>query len=80
MAPVVNGLEEQYGDLVNFIVLDMDDEAYHPFTDALNYNRAYRPGLYLLGPGGEVLQVWFGVVDGAILGEAIDGALATLSQ
>ena len=78
MAPTVRGLEQLYGEQVNFVVLDIDKtsaDQYGPFMDALGYNSRIRPGLYLLDPDGNVIQVWAGYVDGTVLQQAIVNAI-----
>lgn len=70
MAPKVEALNELYGDEVNFVMLDMDltgADEYGPFIDALNYNPAVRPGIYILDGNGEVVFRYLGEVDPVLI-------------
>jgi hypothetical protein len=70
----VHGLEAEYGSLVNFIYLDIDDRNTEPFKQALGYR--YQPHLFLVDADGNILQQWVGRVSGDELEMAI---LASLS-
>ncbi|MEX2161921.1 MAG: thioredoxin domain-containing protein [Anaerolineales bacterium] len=73
MAPTVNGLEELYGDQVEFIYLDRDDPATRPLQDQLGY--IYQPHFFLLDENGTVLGEWRGYVEGEVLQQALVEAL-----
>jgi thioredoxin-like negative regulator of GroEL len=73
MAPVVHGLEAEYGDRMNFVYLDIDDEATFTFKQALGYR--YQPHIFLLDAEGNVIIQWVGFVDETALEEAIIAAL-----
>jgi thioredoxin-like negative regulator of GroEL len=73
MAPVVHGLEAEYGDRMNFVYLDIDDEATFTFKQALGYR--YQPHIFLLDAEGNVIIQWVGFVDETTLEEAIIAAL-----
>jgi len=78
MAPVVDGLEQLYGDVVNFVVLDIDldgPDQNGPFMEALNYSPRIRPGIYILDPDGNVIEFWFGVVDGKVIQQVLVDAI-----
>lgn len=78
MAPVVHGLEALYGDVVNFVVLDVDldgPDQNGPFMEALDYNPRIRPGIYVLDPDGSVIAFWFGVVDGKEIQQVLVDAI-----
>jgi thiol-disulfide isomerase/thioredoxin len=80
MAPVIEGLEQLYGDRINFVMIDIDQDganAYGPFITALEYDPRFRPGIYILGPSGEVLARWLGPVAGPIIQEQLVLALET---
>ncbi len=80
MAPVVHGLEQLYGEEVNFVVLDIDktgNHEYGPFITALGYSPRIRPGIFILNPDGEVIQFWLGAVDGKIIQQVLVDTLAT---
>ncbi|MBI3158594.1 MAG: hypothetical protein HYZ26_03215 [Chloroflexi bacterium] len=78
MAPIVHGLRELYGDYATIVTLDLDRNGpneYGPFIDALGYDPRYRPGLYILGPDGTVLNQWLGPVDARTLQVALVTAI-----
>ena len=71
MAPIVDGLEKLYGEYVNFVVVDIDDNENLVLMEALGYSPRVRPGLYLLSPDGAVEAVWIGTVEGSVLQKEI---------
>lgn len=73
MAPVVHGLEEKWGDQVEFIFLDIDDQATSEFKRQLGYQ--YQPHVFLLDAEGNLLQQWIGYADGQQLQAAIRQAV-----
>ncbi|MCG3206863.1 MAG: hypothetical protein FOGNACKC_00462 [Anaerolineae bacterium] len=73
MAPVVHGLEELYGEQINFAYLDVDDPATLEFRQTLG--RRAQPEFYLLDAEGNVLQQWFGSVPPAEFQAAFAEAL-----
>jgi thiol-disulfide isomerase/thioredoxin len=73
MAPLVHGLEEQYGERMNFIYLDIDDPDTATFKDALGYRA--QPHFFLLDVYGNVLQQWQGYVSVAEFQQAFEAAL-----
>jgi len=58
MEPIVHGLEEQYGDEIEFVYLDIDD----PANDAAKelYSFRYPPHFLLVGADGEIINQWLG--------------------
>jgi len=60
MAPLVHGLEEQYGSQVRFIYLDIDDPANKPFKEELRYR--YQPHFFLIDGEGNIIDQWVGYV------------------
>ncbi len=73
MAPTVHGLENLYGDQINFIYLDRDDPATFGLQEQLGY--IYQPHFFLLDPHGVIIAQWRGYVDGVEMQRAIAGAL-----
>ncbi len=73
LAPIVHGLEAEYGQRMNFIYLDIDDPATKIFKSQLGYR--YQPHLFLLDERGSILKQWLGYVDEADLRAAFDAAL-----
>jgi hypothetical protein len=69
MAPVVHGLEQQYGKQVNFVYLDIDDSRTNPFKRQLGYQ--YQPNLFLLDGQGNIVQQWVGSVSQDTLEQAL---------
>ncbi|HKJ26608.1 MAG TPA: hypothetical protein VJ965_03135 [Anaerolineales bacterium] len=55
MAPVVHGLEDKYGDHVNFVFIDIDDPANEVLQDELGYLRAWRPYIFFINSEGEIV-------------------------
>jgi len=74
MAPIVHGLEAEYGDKMNFIYLDIDDPANSDYKKALNYR--YQPHLMLLDADGDILVQWVGFVGEDDLRNEIEKALS----
>lgn len=73
MAPTVHGLENMYGDQINFVYLDREDPATLVFQDQLGY--VYQPHFFLLDQDGSILAQWRGYVDGVELQRALVGAV-----
>jgi hypothetical protein len=73
MAPVVHGLEDQYGDRMAFSYLDIDDPATTEFRSTLGFR--YQPEFYLLDAQGNLIQKWIGPVQAPELAAAFDVAL-----
>ena len=69
----MHGLEQQYGDKVNFIYLDIDDGRTDDFKRQLGFR--YQPHLFLFDGEGNVTQEWLGLVSAEELQGAIDSAL-----
>jgi hypothetical protein len=74
MAPFVHGLEEKFGDQMQFTYLDIDDPDTEPFKKALGY--VGTPQFLLLDGNGEIITQWFGLVDPVELEKALNEALA----
>jgi hypothetical protein len=56
----VHGLEQQYGDRIGFVYLDIDDSRTDDFKRQLGYR--YQPHLFLLDGEGNITQQWLGFV------------------
>ncbi len=58
MKPIVHGLEEEYGDEIEFVYLDIDD----PANDAAKelYGFRFQPHFLLVGADGEIIEQWLG--------------------
>ena len=74
MAPIVHGLEEVYEGDIEFHYLNVDDPATEEFKRTFGYR--YQPEYYLIGPDGEVLSSWFGIVPPEAFMEAFEESLA----
>lgn len=61
MAPVVHGLEQQWGDQINFVYLDIDDPRTESFKRQFGYR--YQPHFFLLDGQGEIIDQWVGRVN-----------------
>lgn len=57
---MVHGLEDEYGEQIEFVYLNIDD----PSTDAAKekYGYRYQPHFFLVDANGEVVQEWLGPV------------------
>lgn len=73
MAPVVHGLEQIWGDRINFVYLDIDDKGTRDFKRQLGYR--YQPHFFLLDDQGQVLEQWLGTVPEATFEQAFEAAL-----
>lgn len=74
MAPIVHGLEKQYGGRVDFLYLDIEDAATAEARTRLGFRAT--PHFFLLSSQGAVIGEWQGVQDRAVL----DGALREVSD
>lgn len=70
----MHGLEQQWGEQVNFVYLDIDDPQTEPFKRALGYQ--YQPHLFLLDGQGTILREWIGLVSE----EDLEAALKEVQQ
>lgn len=61
MAPVVHGLEQQWGADIDFVYLDIDDSQNDVFKRTFGFT--YQPLFILLDSAGEIVERWFGVVE-----------------
>ena len=68
----MHGLEAEWGGLVDFVYLDIDDPATEPFKRQLGYR--VQPHMFLIDGDGEVLQQWLGFVDAVTLEAGLEQA------
>ena len=68
----MHGLEQQYGQNVNFIYLDIDDPRNDDFKRQLGYR--VQPHIFLLDGNGEELGQWLGLVSREELEAALQSA------
>ena len=61
----MHGLENTWGDQINFVYLDIDDPRTEPFKRQLGYR--VQPHMFLLDEQGTVVQQWLGYVEGETL-------------
>ena len=73
MAPIVHGLEADYGDRVQFSYLDIDDARNDQFKQALKYR--VQPHFFLLDADGNIVKQWLGRVSAEELAAEFDKAL-----
>jgi len=73
MAPIVHGLEVEYLDKVNFVYLNIEDQANEKFKEALGYR--FQPHFFLIDGEGQIIQQWLGPVSEDELRSALDEAL-----
>ena len=76
MAPVVHGLEDKYGQQLNFIYLDIDDPDTKALQDQIGYNYRWRPFIFFVNGQGEVVgDAYIGYQNPDILETAIQDFL-----
>ena len=68
----MHGLEQQYGQNIDFIYLDIDDPRNDDFKRQLGYR--VQPHMFLLDGTGEELGEWLGLVSREELEAALQGA------
>jgi len=73
MAPIMNKLELEYGDQINFIYLDIDNPANDQLKKLLKYKTA--PQFLILDATGNVIKQWEGYVDESELIQSIESLL-----
>jgi thiol-disulfide isomerase/thioredoxin len=73
IAPLVLGLEEAFGDRMNFVYLDIDDPANAKFKEQLGFQM--QPQFFLLDKQGNVVKQWTSSVQEAELRATIESAL-----
>ena len=74
MEPIVHGLENDYGEQLDFVYIDIDT----PESEEAKrkYNFRVQPHFILLDANGEVVQEWFGSVPAENFTAAFDETLA----
>lgn len=71
MAPILNGLEDLYGEKINFVFLDIDDPANGLYKILMDGNQL-PPIFFLVNGDGEIINSWTGYVDQAVLEFALE--------
>ncbi|MFP3853578.1 MAG: TlpA family protein disulfide reductase [Anaerolineales bacterium] len=69
----MHGLEEKWGDHIDFVYLDIDDSRTQSFKRQLGYQ--YQPHIFLLDGEGNIVDQWVGLVDGQTLQAAFPQVL-----
>jgi len=74
MKPIVHGLENEYGERIEFVYLNIDD----PETTAAKEKYGYRvqPHFFLVDGNGEVVEEWLGQVSRDAFVTAFETVLA----
>jgi thiol-disulfide isomerase/thioredoxin len=68
MAPVVHGLEDKYGQHLNFVYIDIDDPDSQPLQEQLGYSTRWRPFIFFVNEQGEIVgDALIGYQEGAVL-------------
>jgi len=73
MRPVVNGLEQRYGDRVTFVRLDFDSDQDEKVARA--YQAHYHPAFVILKANGDLVHRFIGPQKESTLVEAIERSL-----
>ena len=68
MKPIVHGLEEEYGNDIEFVYVNIDDPASQELKD--QYGFRVQPHFFLVGADGEVVNQWFGSNEAATFATA----------
>ena len=71
MAPVILGIEDEFGNQMNFIYLNIDDPRTTPIQHELGYVFSSLPHLILIDGSGVVMREWIGYVSADELEEVI---------
>ena len=66
----MHGLEQQWGDRINFVYLDIDDARNDDFKRQFGYR--YQPHIFLLDGQGQIVDQWIGRVSGETLLAALE--------
>ena len=62
----MHGLEQQWGDRINFVYLDIDDARNDAFKRQFGYR--YQPHIFLLDGQGQIVDQWIGrVAEGTLV-------------
>jgi hypothetical protein len=78
MAPIVHGLERQYGERVDFVYLDVAVPKNADAKVRLGFRAT--PHFILLTADGRRLGEWQGVIDGKVLEAGLRSAMAATSD
>ena len=73
MKPIVHGLEEEYGNDIDFVYVDVDDPETRDIQQ--QYGRRGQPHFILVGADGEIVTQWFGTVQAMAFEEAFQEVL-----
>ncbi len=68
MKPIVNGLENEYGTQIEFVPVNIDDEASAALKQ--QYSFRYQPHFLLVDANGEVIEEWLGYTDPELFEQA----------
>jgi len=70
----VNGLKQQYGDRVEFVMLDFDDRNLD--EERAKYSITDRSQYVLVDADDNIVHRWYGFISAADVGQVIDALLA----
>lgn len=68
MQPIVNGLEDEYGNEIEFVKINIDDP--NSAAAKQEYGFRYQPYFVLVDADGEVLESWPGYTDATLFEDA----------
>lgn len=74
MEPIVHGLEDEYGDRIDFVIFDIDDPATEAAKEAYGYR--YQPNFFLVDRSGQIVKSWLGRVPEEMFVEAFEQVLS----
>ena len=58
MEPIVHGLEDEYGQEIEFVYIDIDDP--ESIEAKIEYGFRYQPHFILVDGNGEIIEQWLG--------------------
>lgn len=74
MKPIVDGLETDYGQQIDFVYLNIDDDA--TLEARQTYGFRFQPHFILVNADGEVVEEWLGYTSANVFEESFANILA----
>lgn len=74
MEPIVHGLEDEYGQEIEFVYIDIDDPESQ--VAKIEYGFRYQPHFILVDGDGGVIEQWFGYNEPVVFEDAFTGILS----
>jgi hypothetical protein len=74
MQPIVHGLEDDYGEEIEFVYIDIDDP--DSYEAKIKYGFRVQPHFLLVAADGEVLEQWYGYNEPMVFEDAFANVLS----